>query len=67
VVTEQQVVNGVHSPEYVDTDLDPPMAQKVISERHMIRVVFVEDASEILIMTFYPRSLQKLIYERNRF
>jgi hypothetical protein len=29
-------------------------AQKVISDHHVIRVVFAEYASEILIITFYP-------------
>jgi len=53
-VTEQQVIDVVQSPETIDTDADPPIAQKVISEHHTLRVVFVEDDEAILVITFYP-------------
>jgi len=53
-VTEQQVIDAVQSPEHVYTDADPPIAQKLISEHHLLRVVFVEESSEIVIITFYP-------------
>jgi hypothetical protein len=54
VITEEQVLDALHDPEFVDKDVDPLIAQKAISDRHLIRVVFVEDEDEILIVTFYP-------------
>jgi hypothetical protein len=54
VVTEAQVLDTVRDPSYVDTSVDPPIAQKPISDRHLIRVVFVEAEDEIRIVTFYP-------------
>ena len=54
IVTEEQVLDALYHPEYVDRDVDPPIAQKAISDRHLIRVVFVEDENEICIVTFYP-------------
>ncbi|MEW6581039.1 MAG: DUF4258 domain-containing protein [Chloroflexota bacterium] len=53
-VIPDQVIEAVRNPEYVDTNLDPPVAQRAISERHLIRVVFVEDENELRIVTFYP-------------
>jgi hypothetical protein len=54
VVTEEQVLETVRNPEHVDQRVDPPVAQKAISARHLIRVAFVEEADEIRIVTFYP-------------
>ena len=53
-ISEAQVLDAVLHPEYVARDADPPIAQMAISERHLIRVVFVEDEIEIRIVTFYP-------------
>jgi hypothetical protein len=53
-VTTAQVLDAITRPESVDRAVDPPIAQKAISERHVIRVVFVEDEDEIRIVTFYP-------------
>lgn len=53
-VTEAQVLDAMNHPESVDRTVDPPVAQKAIGERHVLRVVFVEDEREIRIVTFYP-------------
>ncbi|MBN1966113.1 MAG: DUF4258 domain-containing protein [Anaerolineae bacterium] len=54
VVTREQVLDTVLDPEYVYVEVDPPIAQKAISDRHWLRVVFVEAGDEIRIVTFYP-------------
>jgi hypothetical protein len=54
VVTEQQVIDTVQTPEHIDRSADPPIAQKTVSENHVLRVVFAEDNSGITIITFYP-------------
>lgn len=46
-VIPDQVIEAVRNPEYVDTNQDPPVAQRAISERHLIRVVFGEDENEL--------------------
>jgi hypothetical protein len=51
-VTEEQVLEAICNPEHVDRDVVPHIAQKAISERHLIREVFVEEADEIRIVTF---------------
>ncbi len=53
-VTEEQVIDTVLNPEYVDTSQNPPIAQKAISERYLLRVVFIEETDEIRVITFYP-------------
>jgi len=53
-VTMAQVLDTVNDPESVDRIANPPVAPKAISDRHVLRVVFVEDESEIRIVTFYP-------------
>ena len=53
-VTEEQVVDTVINPEEVDESDYPLTAQKVVSERHVLWVVFKEDSEGILIITFYP-------------
>ena len=53
-ITEDDVMSAIRNPDYVDQTVNPPIAQKAISDRHLIRVVFVEEADEIRIVTFYP-------------
>jgi hypothetical protein len=53
-ITEDQVVDALQNPEHIDSEADPPIAQKAISERHLVRVVFVETEDVIRIVTFYP-------------
>ena len=54
IVGEEQVIDTVQNPEQIDRETSPPIAQKAIGERHVLRVVFVEEADEIRIVTFYP-------------
>jgi len=54
IITPEQVLEALRNPEHVDTDLDPPVAQRAISDRHLVRVVFVENENELRIVTFYP-------------
>lgn len=54
VVTQEQVLDVLNDPDHIVTTADPPIAQKPISERHVLRVVFVEATDEIRIVTFYP-------------
>lgn len=54
LLTEEQIIDALQNPEHVDTEVDPPIAQKAISERHLVRVVFVEYEDEIRVVTFYP-------------
>jgi hypothetical protein len=54
VVTKEQVIDTVTNPESVDQTVHPPIAQKIVSKNHLLRVVFVEDSEWILVITFYP-------------
>jgi len=54
IITPEQVLEALRNPEHVDTDLDPPVAQRALSDRHLVRVVFVENENELRIVTFYP-------------
>ena len=53
-VTKEQVENTVRHPDHIDRTANPPIAQKAIDEDHVLRVVFVEEADEIRVVTFYP-------------
>jgi len=53
-ITREQVLTTVQNPEKVDNSVIPPVAQSVISETHVLRVVFAESSDEIVIVTFYP-------------
>lgn len=54
IVTEEQVIDVLQNPESIDQDVSPPIAQKALTKRHLLRVVFVEDEDEIRVITFYP-------------
>jgi hypothetical protein len=43
-VTREQVIETIQMPDHVDRDADPP-----IDDRHLLRVVFVEEAETIRI------------------
>ncbi len=53
-IAEEQIIAALQAPDYVDHEADPPIAQKTISDRHVIRIVFVEENDAIRIVTFYP-------------
>lgn len=53
-VTAEQVIEALTQPGHIDTDVSPPIAQRAITERHLLRVVFVEEPDEMRVITFYP-------------
>jgi len=53
-ITREVVAQVVSSPDRVETDVYPPIAQRRISENTVLRVVFVEDDAGYLVITFYP-------------
>jgi len=53
-VTEAQVIETLTSPDKIELDKEPSVAQKALDENHVLRVVFrVEDDDQVVI-TFYP-------------
>ncbi|MBI3363163.1 MAG: DUF4258 domain-containing protein [Chloroflexi bacterium] len=59
VVTEAQVIDTLNSPDKVETDRDPPVAQKTFDERHVLRVVFRVEGEDKVVVTFYPVRRQR--------
>lgn len=53
-ISEAVVIETVRYPDFVDHNYVPPIAQKVISDKLVLRVVFVEYDNEYLVITFYP-------------
>ena len=53
-VTEQQVIDTVRAPDRIEPGLRWVIAQKRISESHVLRVVYSRQDDEIIIITFYP-------------
>ena len=54
-VSEEIVVDTVLNPDKVDIGKKGRLiAQKVIDEKHVLRVVYEEKNNEIVIVTFYP-------------
>ncbi len=55
VVSKRQVRETLRSPEkIVRKDLGRKIAQRRISETHVLRVVYEEKQKEIRVVTFYP-------------
>jgi len=54
VVTEAQVIETLNSPDKVESDRNPPVAQKVFDEKHVLRVVFRAEGDDKIVVTFYP-------------
>jgi hypothetical protein len=54
LVTEAQVIDALNSPDRVETDRDPLVAQKGLDERHVLRVVFRIEGDDKVVITFYP-------------
>lgn len=55
MVTEEQVRDTVQTPERVAEGYrGRKIAQRGITERHVLRVVYEEGPAEIRIVTFYP-------------
>jgi hypothetical protein len=54
VTSPEAVTQTVLSPDRIDRDQNPPIAQRRISDNTVLRVVFVEDEEGYLVITFYP-------------
>jgi len=53
-ITREQFIDTILHPDNVIRSQYPPIAQKVISTSHILRVVFVESDDDIVVVTFYP-------------
>jgi hypothetical protein len=53
-ITEDAIVETVLSPDKVERDKNPPIAQRQISENTVLRVVYNEFEDSYFIITFYP-------------
>lgn len=54
-VSKGQVIGTVESPDLIDRSRLPLLiAQKRISDTHVLRVVYKEENSDKIIITFYP-------------
>ncbi len=58
-VTEAQVIEAVIAPDRIETDRDPPVAQKGFDEQHVLRVVFRVEGDNKVVITFYPGRRQR--------
>jgi hypothetical protein len=55
VLTKRQVRETLRQPEKVDEGFrGRKVAQRKISEQHVLRVVYEEKQQEIIVVTFYP-------------
>lgn len=55
VVTKRQVRDTLRKPDKVDDGFrGRKVAQRKISEKHVLRVVYVEGRNEMFVVTFYP-------------
>ncbi|MBV6392718.1 MAG: hypothetical protein KPEEDBHJ_01943 [Anaerolineales bacterium] len=54
VVTESQVLETLTSPDKVETEREPHVAQKALDQRHVLRVVFRREGDDQIVITFYP-------------
>lgn len=54
LVTEAQEIDTLSSPDKVETERAPQIAQKILDETHVLRVVFREDGNDKIVITFYP-------------
>jgi len=54
-VSREKVLKTVENPDLVDYSRDPILiAQRKISKKHVLRVVYKKEGSFIKIITFYP-------------
>ncbi len=59
VITEAQVIDAIEAPDKVETDRDPPVAQKGIDDKHVLRVAFRMEGDDKVVITFYPGRRQR--------
>lgn len=53
-LTEADVIETLTDLDQIEIDRYPPIAQKVISDRHVLRVVFRREDGDMVVITFYP-------------
>ena len=53
-ITEEDVIDVLTNPDKLEDERRPPIAQKVISDRHVLRVVFRSEGNDKVVITFYP-------------
>lgn len=53
-VTSDQVAAALLSPDKIEIDRDPPIAQKQFDDRHVLRIVFRVEGDDLVVVTFYP-------------
>ncbi len=54
IVTKAQVIETLASPDKVESETDPPIAQKGLNETHVLRVVYRVEGNDKIVITFYP-------------
>lgn len=55
IITESQVIETVNNPDLIDYSKNPLLiAQKEISQTHVLRVVYKKESNNKIIITFYP-------------
>jgi hypothetical protein len=53
-VTEEQVIQTLQTPDRLEMDRVPYIAQRVLNDRHVLRVVFRKEGDDDVVITFYP-------------
>ncbi len=59
MVTEAQIIDALTSPDKIETDREPYVAQKAFDEKHVLRVVFRTEGNDKIVITFYPGRKQR--------
>jgi len=56
VIGREKVVDTVNSPELLDTASREPLciAQSTLDDKHVLRVVYDQEAEDKIVITFYP-------------
>jgi hypothetical protein len=58
-VTKSQILDALTSPDKVEMDQEPYVAQKAVDEEHVLRVVFRQEEDDRVVITFYPGRRQR--------
>ena len=58
-ITESDVLAAIQTPDHVDDERYPMIAQRRHGERHVLRVVFRRDGDDIVVITVYPGRRQR--------
>lgn len=53
-ISEEAIIATVRSPDKVEYDKNPPIAQRRISQNTVLRVVYTEEEDSYFVVTFYP-------------